>query len=113
VKKIKAYIKPHKLSEVSHALRGIEGLTGMSAVQAHGFGRSKGESKRESVDDALELLAPHVKIEIVCREALVEEVVATIRESALTGLRGDGKIYVSSVEDAIRIATGERGEVAV
>ena len=113
MKEIKAYIKPHRLSDVSHALRGIEGLTGMSAVEIHGFGRSKDESERASVDDALELLAPHTKIEVVCHETLVEQVVETIRESARTGLRGDGKIYIGDVEDAIRIATGERGEDAV
>ena len=113
MKEIKAYIKPHKLSAVSHALRGIDGLTGMSAVHAQGFGRSKGESERSGADDALELLAPHVKIEVVCSDALVDDVVATIWESAHTGLRGDGMIYVSGVEDALRIATGERGEEAV
>jgi len=113
MKEIKAYIKPHKLDAVIHALHGIEGLTGGSTVHAHGFGRSKGRSERHRIEDALELLAPHVKIEVVCPDRLVDEVVSVIQTHAHTGLRGDGKIYVIGVEDAIRIATGERGEVAV
>ncbi|MFP4165349.1 MAG: P-II family nitrogen regulator [Chitinispirillaceae bacterium] len=56
---------------------------------------------------------PHVKLEIVCRDELVEQVVSAVQKGAHTGLRGDGKIYVSSVDDAVRISTGERGEAAV
>lgn len=113
MKEIKAYIKPHKLDAVIHALHRIESLTGGSIVHAHGFGRSKGKSERHRIDDALELLAPHVKIEVVCRDDLVEEVAAAILTHAHTGLRGDGKIYMNTVQDVIRIATGERGEEAV
>ena len=113
MKEVKAYIKPHKLDAVIQALHGIEGLTGGSTVHAHGFGRSKGSSDRHRTDDALAIIAPHVKIEVVCREELVEQVTSAIQAHAHTGLRGDGKIYVSSVEEAIRIATDERGEEAV
>ena len=113
MKEIKAYIKPHKVGAVAHALHRMEGLTGMSAVHTRGFGRSKGESEGGGVEDELELFDHHVKVEVVCRDAFVDQVVATIRESAHTGLRGDGKIYVCYVEDAVRIATGERGEEAV
>ena len=112
MKEIKAYIKPHKLDAVIHALQGIEGLTGGSTVHAHGFGRSKGKSERHRTED-LKVLAPHVKIEVVCPDDLVEKVTSAIQANAHTGLRGDGKIYVSSVEDAIRIATDERGEESV
>ena len=63
MKEIKAYIKPHKLDAVIHALHGVEGLTGGSAVHAHGFGRSKGKSDRHRIEEALELLVAHVKIQ--------------------------------------------------
>jgi len=113
MKEIKAYIKPHKLSAVSHALHQVEGLTGMSVVEVQGFGRSKGKSERHRVEDELELLVSHVKVEVVCGDELADEVVAVIQRTAHTGLRGDGKIYVSGVEDAVRIATDERGVAAV
>ena len=112
MKEIKAYIKPHKLDAVIHALHEVEGLTGASAVHAQGFGRSKGKSERHRLEDDLELLMPHVKIEVVCRDDLVEEVVSAIQVHAHTGLRGDGKIYLSGVEEAVRIETGERGKEA-
>ena len=108
MKEVKAYIKSHKLEDVTHALLQVEGLTGMSAVGVKGFGRSRGASS-----DHLELLEQHVKVEVVCRDELVEEVVSVIQQVAYTGLRGDGKIYVSRVSKAVRIETGERGDRAV
>ncbi len=108
MKEVKAYIKSHKLEDVTHALRQLEGLTGMSAVGVTGFGRSGDASP-----DQLELLEKHVKVEVVCRDELVEEVVSLIQKVAHTGLRGDGKIYVSHVSRALRIETGERGNGAV
>lgn len=114
MKEVKAYIKPHKLEDVVHALHGVQGLTGMSAVEVKGFGRGSGEEgERYRVDEKLELLGRQTKVEVVCRDDLVEEVLSTIQGAACTGLRGDGKIYVSSVEEALRIETGERGERAV
>ena len=113
MKEIKAYVKRERFDAVVHALRSVQGLTGMSAVRAHGFGRPRTAEHRHPVDEDLELLAPHVKVEVVCRDEVVEQVLAAILAHAQTGLRGDGKIYVSRVEDAIRIATGERGEEAV
>lgn len=111
MKQVTAYVKSERLDAVAHALRGVEGLTGMSAARVEGFGRNIGQ--RHPVERELELLAPHVRIEVVCRDELVEPVVAAILSQAQTGLRGDGKIYVGPVEDAIRIATGERGEGSV
>ncbi|MBI2192698.1 MAG: P-II family nitrogen regulator [Planctomycetes bacterium] len=113
MKEIKAYIKPHKLSQVVAALHSVEGLTGMSVLDVRGFGRTRREdSHRGIVEDGIEYV-PHVKMEIVCRDELVDQVVSVIQTNAHTSLRGDGKIYVSNVEEAVRISTGERGEVAV
>lgn len=113
MKEIKAYIKPHKLQDVTLALHKVEGLTGMSVVDVRGFGRSRGkDSPHRAVDDVVDYV-PHVKIEIVCLDSMVEEVISTIEKAAHTGLRGDGKIYVTNVETAVRIETGDRGEAAV
>ena len=113
MKQIQAYIKPHKLSAVTLALRHVEGLTGMSATEVRGFGRSKAQNVPHRADEDLVDYVPHVKIEIICHDELVETVVGVIQKAARTGLRGDGKIYVSPVEEAIHIQTGERGQNAV
>jgi len=113
MKQVIAYIKPHLLSKVTLALHEIEGLTGMSVVDVRGFGRGKAKDAPHRVVDDLVDYVPHVKVEIVCRDELVEPIVAAIAKSARTGLRGDGKIYVSEVVTAVRISTGERGEEAV
>lgn len=109
MKEIKAYIKKHKLDEVIRALRRIEGLTGMSVVESCGYGIGWSDAKGQEQTDC----RPGVRVEIICRHELAEEVVATIEKAAHTGLKGDGKIYVGSIEQAVRISTGERGEGAV
>ena len=114
MKEIKAYIKPHKLSDVTLALHHVEGLTGMSVSDVKGYGRGRAKDSPHSVREDLVDYIPHVKIEIVCHDELVDEIVKTIRQAAHTGLRGDGKIYVHArVENAVRISTGERGEAAI
>lgn len=113
MKEIKAYIKPHKLPAVTLALHQIEGLTGLSVSDTRGFGRSKGKSARHRAADDLVDYAPHARIEVVCQDELVEAVIEAIQQNAHTGLQGDGKIYVTPVETAVRIQTGERGENAV
>lgn len=113
MKEIKAYIKPHKLSRITLALHKVEGLTGMSVVDVRGFGRGRGKDAPHRIVDDLVDYVPHVKIEIVCTDELVEEIVSIIENEAHTGLKGDGKIYISTIDDAVRIQTGERGEVAV
>lgn len=113
MKEIKAYIRPHKLSEVILALHKVEGLSGMSVINAHGFGRGRAAPSPRHAEAPVMDTTPCVKIEILCRDELVEEVVSAIGESAHTGLRGDGKIYVTPVETAVRISTGERGETVV
>ena len=109
MKEIKAYIKRHKLNEVIRALRKVEGLTGMSVIDSCGYGVGWGGAKGEEQIDC----RPGIKVEIVCRDELADAVVATIEKAAHTGLKGDGKIYVSTIEQAVRISTGERGEGAV
>jgi nitrogen regulatory protein P-II 1 len=113
MKEIKAYIKPHKLADVTRALHIVEGLTGMSVIDVRGFGRGRAkDSPHRIVEDLIDYI-PHVKIEIICREDLVEEVISTIEREAHTGLRGDGKIYVGPIEEAVRISSGDRGDSAV
>ncbi|VAX22641.1 Nitrogen regulatory protein P-II [hydrothermal vent metagenome] len=113
MKEIKAYVKPHKLSQVTTALQKVEGLTGMSVVDVRGFGGCGGEEEPRRMADDLIDYVPHSKIEIVCNDELVEKIVSIIEKAAHTGLRGDGRIFVANVETAIRIQTGERGEDAV
>ncbi len=113
MKEIKAYIKPHKLADVAQALHDIKGLTGMSVNDIKGFGRGRGKGDRNKIILDMIAYVPHVKLEIVCRDELVVEVVSAIEKAAHTGVRGDGKIYISDVQEAVRISTGERGEKAV
>jgi nitrogen regulatory protein PII len=113
MKHVIAFIKPHKLSDVTLALHRVEGLTGMSAADVRGFGRGRARDMPDTFSEGAADFVPRVRIEVVCRDEIVEEVVETIRREAHTGLRGDGKIYVAPVEDAVRISTGERGEAAV
>ncbi|NOZ04596.1 MAG: P-II family nitrogen regulator [FCB group bacterium] len=113
MKRIQAYIKPHKLSEVTLALHKIKGLPGMSVIDARGFGRGAERGAHHQAAEDLTDFIPHTKLELVCTDDMVESIVATIQEHAHTGLKGDGKIYISHVDDAIRISTGERGEEAV
>lgn len=113
MKVIHAYVKPHKLTPVTMAVHKVDGVTGMSILEARGFGRSLGRSERHRVADGVADYAPCVKIEMFCRDAIAGLVVARIREAAHTGLRGDGKIYILPAEDAVRIETGQCGEEAV
>jgi nitrogen regulatory protein PII len=109
MKEIKAYIKRHKLDGVIRALRKIEGLTGMSVIDTCGYGVGWGGARGEEQIDC----RPGVKVEILCRADLCDQVVAAIEKAAHTGLKGDGKIYVGNIEQAVRISTGERGGGAV
>ena len=113
MKKIEAYIKSQRLVEVIEDLHEIEGLTGVSVFDIRGFGRTRGESEPVRIVDNTITWVPHVKLEIVCSDDLVEAVVGAVQRGAHTGLRADGKIYIYTVEDAIRVSTGERGETAV
>jgi nitrogen regulatory protein PII len=112
MKEIKAYIQKRKLSQVSLALRKIEGLSGMSVGKGQGFGRGRAKGMPHRIVDDLVEYVPHVKIEIVCADDQLDEIVRAIETTAHTGNKGDGKIYVTNVEQAIRIRTGERGASA-
>ena len=112
MKKIEAIIKPFKLDEVKTALHDI-GITGMTVIEVRGFGRQKGHTEvyrgAEYVIDFL----PKVLIEIVLDDALAARAVEAIQQAAKTDQIGDGKIFVTAVEEAVRIRTGERGPDAV
>jgi nitrogen regulatory protein PII len=112
MKEIKAYIKPHKLHEVTSSLSNIKGLTGMSVIDCRGFGMGFGGKTEKTNGDLLDF-NKCVKIEIACRDNFVYEVVTAIETAAKTGLKGDGKIYVSAISEAVRISTGQRGESAI
>jgi len=112
MKKIEAIIKPFKLDEVKEALHDL-GLKGMTVTEVKGFGRQKGHTELYRGAEYVVDFLPKVKIEVVIEDQLVERAIEAIQKAAQTGRIGDGKIFVSSVEDAIRIRTGERGEEAV
>ena len=112
MKKIEAVIKPFKLDEVKEALHEV-GLQGITVVEAKGFGRQKGHTELYRGAEYVVDFLPKVKIEVICEDAIVERAVEAIINAARTGRIGDGKIFVSSVEEVIRIRTGERGEAAI
>ena len=109
MKKIEAIIKPFKLDEVKEALQEI-GLKGITVTEAKGFGRQKGHTELYRGAEYVVDFLPKVKLEIVVEDTLVERAIEAIQQAAHTGRIGDGKIFVSSLEDAIRIRTGEREE---
>jgi nitrogen regulatory protein P-II 1 len=112
MKKIEAIIKPFKLDEVKDALNEI-GLKGITVVEAKGFGRQKGHTELYRGAEYVVDFLPKVKIEVVLEDALLERAIEAIQRAAHTGRIGDGKIFVSTVEEVIRIRTGERGAEAV
>ena len=111
MKEIRAFIKPHKLSDVTLALRKIEGLTGMTVTDSRGFGRPRAQDDNTAEEPSG--YSAVARIEIICPYNRVDDIVLGIQVAAHTGLRGDGKIYVMPVEDARRISSGERGDTAV
>jgi nitrogen regulatory protein P-II 1 len=112
VKKIEAIIKPFKLDEVKEALQEV-GLQGITVTEAKGFGRQKGHAELYRGAEYIVDFLPKVKIEIVIGDDLVEKAIDAIRRAAQTGRIGDGKIFVSNIEEAIRIRTGESGLDAI
>jgi nitrogen regulatory protein P-II 1 len=112
MKKIEAIIKPFKLDEVKEALQEA-GIQGITVTEAKGFGRQKGHTELYRGAEYVVDFLPKVKLEIVVTDEMLERAVEAIRKAAQTGRIGDGKIFVSSIEEAIRIRTGETGADAI
>jgi nitrogen regulatory protein P-II 1 len=112
MKKIEAIIKPFKLDEVKNALTKI-GVQGMTVTEVKGFGRQKGHTEvYRGAEYKIDFL-PKVKIEVIVTDEIIIQVIETIERAAKTGKIGDGKIFVSQVEEVIRIRTGEHGKDAI
>jgi len=112
MKKIEAIIKPFKLDDVKQALSDI-GLQGMTITEVKGYGRQKGHKEIYRGAEYLVDFIPKIKIEIVVAADRLDEVLETIKKSANTGKIGDGKIFVMSLEEVIRVRTGETGKEAI
>jgi nitrogen regulatory protein P-II 1 len=112
MKKIEAVIKPFKLDDVKDALNAL-GVQGMTVTEVKGFGRQKGHVELYRGAEYDITFIPKVKIEVVTSDAMADKVVSTIEEKAKSGKIGDGKIFISKIEEIIRIRTGERGEAAI
>ena len=112
MKKVEAIIKPFKLDEVREALSEI-GVSGLTVTEVKGFGRQKGHTELYRGAEYVVDFLPKVKIEIVLRDDAVESAIESISKAARTGKIGDGKIFVTNVEQVVRIRTGESGESAI
>jgi len=112
MKKIEAIIKPFKLDEVKDALNSI-GIHGMTITEVKGFGRQKGHVEVYRGSEYEVTFLPKIKLEVVIPDSMIDKVISTIIEKAKTGNIGDGKIFLYSLEDVIRIRTGDKGEAAI
>jgi nitrogen regulatory protein PII len=112
MKKVEAIIKPFKLDEVKDALNSI-GIHGMTVTEVKGFGRQKGHVEVYRGTEYEVTFLPKIKLEVVIPDSMIDKVISTIIEKAKTGNIGDGKIFLYSLEDVIRIRTGDKGEAAI
>jgi nitrogen regulatory protein P-II 1 len=112
MKKIEAVVKPFKLDEVREALSDL-GVTGLTVTEVKGFGRQKGHTELYRGAEYVVDFLPKVKVEVILQDALVERAIEAIVKAARTGKIGDGKIFVTAVEQVVRIRTGESGESAI
>lgn len=112
MKKIEAIIKPHKLDEVKDVLSRL-GLRGMTVIDVRGYGRQKGHVEQYRGAEYEVVFRPKVKIEIVVPDGIAGEIVDAVQKTANTGSIGDGKIFVSTLDDVVRIRTGEKGDQAL
>ena len=112
MKKIEAIIKPFKLDEVKEALSEI-GVSGLTVFEVKGFGRQKGHTELYRGAEYIVDFLPKVKLEFIINDEILEEVIETIKSSAYTGKIGDGKIFISNIEEIIRIRTGEKNSDAI
>jgi nitrogen regulatory protein PII len=112
MKKIESIIRPHLLDAVKTALQDI-GVVGMTVSEVKGFGRQKGHTETYRGSEYKVEFLPKVKIEVALPDALLEQAIEVILKAGKTGKFGDGKVFVTSLEDVVRIRTGERGEAAL
>ena len=112
MKKIEAIIKPFKLDDVKEALHGV-GMQGMTVLEAKGFGRQRGHTELYRGAEYVVDFLPKLKVEVIIPDSAVEEAIEVISKAAHTGKIGDGKIFISDVGEAVRIRTGERGDLAL
>lgn len=112
MKKVEAIIKPFKLDEVREALSEI-GISGLTVTEVKGFGRQKGHTELYRGAEYVVDFLPKVKIEVVVADKLADQTIEAIQRAARTGKIGDGKIFISTVEQVVRIRTGETGEAAI
>jgi nitrogen regulatory protein P-II 1 len=112
MKKVEAIIKPFKLDEVREALSEL-GVTGLTVTEVKGFGRQKGHTELYRGAEYVVDFLPKVKVEVIVGDALVDRAIEAVVKAARTGKIGDGKIFVTNVEQVVRIRTGESGEAAV
>jgi nitrogen regulatory protein P-II 1 len=112
MKKIEAVLKPFKLDEVREALSDI-GVTGLTVTEVKGFGRQKGHTELYRGAEYVVDFLPKVKVEVIVQDSLVDRAIEAIVKAARTGKIGDGKIFVTTVEQVVRIRTGESGEAAI
>ena len=112
MKKIEAIIKPFKLDEVKEALHEV-GIQGITVLEAKGFGRQKGHTELYRGAEYVVDFLPKVKIEVVIEDSMLDAVLEAVQAAAKTGRIGDGKIFISTIDEAIRIRTGEKGSEAV
>jgi len=112
MKKLECIIRPHKLQEVRGALDRLD-VHGMTVMEVQGFGRQKGHTERYRGAEYKAEFQPKLKLDILVRDDQVAEAIKVIQETARTGSFGDGKVFVTNVEDVLRIRTGDRGEQAI
>ena len=112
MKKVEAIIKPFKLDEVKDKLNEL-GVQGITVTEVKGFGRQKGHTELYRGAEYVVDFLPKIKMEIVLADSLAEDVVSAIAKAAQTGRIGDGKIFITNIEEAVRVRTGERGEDAI
>jgi len=113
MKEIKAIIRPAKLLSVTEELHAIEGLPGVTVFEIKGFGKGKARNAKDKVLYELIDFLPRIQIEVVVNDEMVEEVVSAIQKHAHTGNAGDGKIFISTVDEVLKIRTNERSERAI
>ena len=112
MKKVEAIVRPHLLEAVKTALQEV-GIVGMTVTEVKGFGRQKGHTETYRGSEYKVEFLPKIKIEIALGDELVEQAVEAVLKTAKTGKFGDGKVFVSEIDDVVRIRTGERGEAAL